>query len=172
MSVPSISINVEMPRDPRLLQRDHATFMRESFGEGARFHHERHIPWHFESFAVQKYGYKKRSRRYQKRKDARGLPPLVWTGATRAVVKSSRQITKTQKGAKLILRLPFKGGTGRVRVMGGQLSDPQKQVLARIAELKVIASDESRAIAEKIASEYTRRANEPGVKYRVRYGRK
>jgi hypothetical protein len=169
--IPIMSTELTLPKDPRLLVRDHATFLREAFGEAARFHHERHIPWHFESFAAAKYGYKKRSRRYQKRKDARGLPDLVWTGATRAVVKGSRQITKTQKGAKLILRLPFKGGTGNFRVMDGHLSDPQKQVMERIAEIKAIASDEARAISEKVREDYTRRANEPGVKYRVRYGK-
>ncbi|HAP39452.1 MAG TPA: hypothetical protein DCQ94_06810 [Nitrospira sp.] len=165
---PILEVKGSLPRDPRLYIRDHGTFLREALKDAARFHHERHIPRHFEPFARAKYGYTSRSERYQKLKKRRGLPDLVWSGRTRAVVTQSRQITGTQKQARLILRLPFKGGTGRLRVRGARLSAQQQNVLRIIAELQAIAADELKAVAGYVRDDYTRRANEPGTRYRIR----
>lgn len=187
-ALPLVVAQMTLPRDPRLYGRDHSTFMRETFGDAARLHHEQHIPRHFMEFAAAKYGYaprrsvvrkgKGRDRAgrltYQEWKDGRGLPPLVLTGATRAMVTGSRTITKTQKGAKLKLSLPF-SKTGRFRIADGVfggLTVHQQEVIARIAEISAIAGDESRGIAGFVKTDYTRRANEPGTKYRVRIGAK
>lgn len=169
---PPLTVTTTYPRDPRLFLRDHQTFTRESLRSTAVEHHERHIPWHFEQFAAAKYGYARRSRKYQARKDRLGLPPLVSPAATSGQLRTAmthfRQITATSTRARLIMRLPFKGGTGRLRVIGGSLSQQQKQVLTRIAEMEAITPDEHQYLAEFTGREYTRLANMPGVPYRTR----
>lgn len=169
---PPLTVTTTYPRDPRLFDRDHKTFTRESLRAMAVEHHQRHMPWHFEQFAAQKYGYARRSRKYQARKDRMGLPPLVSPAATsgqlRTAITQFRQITATSNRARLIMRLPFKGGTGRLKVTGGALSNQQKQVLTRIAELEVIAPDEQQHLNEFMIDHYTRLANQPGVPYRTR----
>jgi hypothetical protein len=96
---------------------------------------------------------------------------MVKTGATRAMVTGARTVTATQKGAKLQLSLPF-SKTGRIKAKSnGGTTGNQRAVLARIAEIQAVAQDESRAIGEFVRADYTRRANEPGVRRRVRIGR-
>lgn len=68
---PKITTTVTLPRDPRLLVRDHNTILRETLREAAFEHHRRHIPWHFESFAPAKYGYARRGKKYQAKRTAR-----------------------------------------------------------------------------------------------------
>lgn len=178
-SLPLLVATMSLPRDPRLYTRDHATNLREAFGDAARFHHEQHIPRHFMDFAAAKYGYKPRTSKYLrwKARTFPGRPALVLTGRTQAVVTGSRQITKTQKGSRLRLRFPspaegggFGSATGRLRLQGDRLSVHQKEVLARIAEIQVIAPDESRRLAECVRDDYTRRANLPGTRYRKTFG--
>lgn len=169
---PPLTVTTTYPRDPRLFARDHNTFTRESLRAAVTEHHDVHIPRHFETFAAAKYGYARRSSRYQARKDKLGLPPLVSPTATSGQLRTAmthfRQVTATSNRARLIMRLPFRGGTGRLRVIGGSLSDQQKQVLTRIAEMETIASDEQQHLNELIGAEYTRMANMPGTKFRTR----
>ncbi len=158
------------PRDPRLYLRDHATFMRESFRETMREHHERHIPWHFLPFASAKYGYLKRSPMYVARKVRMGLGNVdnVFTGRTRDAVTTSRTITATQSRGRLVMRLPFEGGTGRFKNYGNGLTSQQKQVIARIEEIRAIASDEVQHLAEFFRNQYVKRVNLPGTPFRSR----
>jgi len=187
-TLPLLVTQMSLPRDPRLYGRDHATNLRETFGDAARFHHEQHIPRHFMDFAPAKYGYAPRTSvisrvaanglragkvPYQLWKDSQGLPPLVLTGATRAMVTGSRVITKTQKGARLQLATPL-SKTGRFRLKDanfGRLTVHQREVIARIQEIQVIAQDERRSIAGFIQTDYARRANEPGTRYRRTFGK-
>lgn len=194
MSGPRITANLHFTRDPRLYGRDHNTFVRESFRDAAVFHHRQHIPRHFQPIASVKYGYARRRSRvwvgifeaigkfpwrngdrrtgsYQEFKDRVGLPPLVFTGASRALATSQRQVTATAtKGARLILRLALRGASGRFRFQKGQrhLTQQQKEIVARIAEVETIAPDEQRTINRTIQTTYTARANAPGVAYRKR----
>lgn len=172
---PLMIVNANLPRDPQVYVRDHATALRETLGESAKEHHDRHIPWHFEPFAPSKYGYIKRGAKYQKLKDRMGLPPLVGpnpktSGNLKTEVESRYDITKTQTKATLKMRLPFKGGTGRLRLRPGQteLTSPQEQILHRIAELSAIAKDETKHLAAFIAHRYVERVNQPGVKRKIR----
>jgi len=168
---PKLQVTADFPRDPRLFARDHATAIRDALRETAEEHHRRHIPWHFKSFAVAKYGYTPRSSRYKKLKAAIGITePLVFTGATRAQVTTQKTITATQKGATLIMRLPLKGGTGSFRLKAGQtsLTRSQKTIVRIIEEIKAITSDERRYLADFIREKYTAKANAPGTKYRTR----
>jgi len=185
MASPEISVTVDYPRDPALYQRDHARFLRESNRQAAVFHHRRHIPRHFEHFAAAKYGYKprrsyvgrnKRRVGYQAIKDRLGLPPLVSPrvtgGQTQRQITTQRQVTATQKRARLIMRLPFRGGTGRFRLQPGQrqLSVNQQVVMQIIAEIEAIAPDEQRTLNEFIHTYYATQANQPGVRKRKRFG--
>jgi hypothetical protein len=170
---PLMQVNSTFPRDPRLYVRDHQTFLRETLRDAAAEHHTRHIPWHFEKFAAAKYGYQRRSSKYQARKDKLGLPPLVspnpqTTGQLKTAMTQFREITATSTRSRLIMRLPFQGGTGRLKVIGGKLSTSQQNVLARIAEMEAIADDERAHLAEFVGVDYARRANLPGVPYRTR----
>jgi hypothetical protein len=188
MVAPQLVVSGTLPRDPALYARDHARFLRDTLRDTAVMHHREHIPRHFMHFAAAKYGYrprlsvvrrgKGRSRSgrltYQQLKDQLGLPPLVSPrvdgGKTRIAVTSTRQVTATQHRARLILRLPFRGGTGRFRMLPGQrqLTEQQQQVLERIAEIETISPDEQRTINAFIAREYAARANAPGVRTRLR----
>jgi hypothetical protein len=168
---PRIEAQGDFPRDPRLFVRDHARFLRESLREAMAEHHERHIPRHFQPFAIAKYGYKPRSNGYERRKRRLGKHnPLEFTGRTKTQVTTSRQITATQHRATLIMRLPLSGGTGRFRLAKGQtqLSSSQRTILQIIEELRAIAPDEVTHLRDFVAARYAARANEPGVRYRVR----
>lgn len=174
---PLMLVNMTLPRDPDLYVRDHERNLRLSLADAAIEHHDRHIPWHFEAFAPQKYGYKKRGSKYQRIKDRMGLPPLVspnpkTSGSLKAEVAYHYQITSTQTRARLIMRLPFQGGTGRLRLRAGQvqLTSPQEQIVNRIAELSVIADDESAYLADFVGDRYAMRAKLPGTRRRVRAG--
>lgn len=166
---PPVTITATLPRDPRLLVRDHNRNMNDTLRDAAAFHHEQHIPRHFEPFARAKYRYARRTPGYLaiKRRLGRNTD-LVFTGATKLAVTSTRQITATSKRSRLIMRLPFAGGTGKFRIFGNSLSSAQKNILRIRAEIEVIADDEQRTINRRIGQEYTRRANLPGTKYRVR----
>lgn len=168
---PKLQVTATFPRDPRLLVRDHATFLRDTLRDAAAEHHRRHIPWHFKSFAPAKYGYKPRSTRYRRLKAALGITdPLVFTGRTREQVTTQRTITATQRRASLIMRLPLLGGTGRFRLRKGQtdLTRSQKTIAGMIEEIRAITPDERNYLADFIREKYTARANAPGVKYRER----
>ena len=167
---PQLKYSGSLPRDPRLYLRDHATFMRESIRETMREHHERHIPRHFEAFAAAKYGYIKRSSKYIAIKKRMGLGNVdnVFTGRTRDQVTTSRQITATQTRGRLIMRLPFEGGTGRFKNYGNGLTDQQRQVIARIEEIRAIAPDEEKYLANFLRDQYVGRVNQPGTRFRVR----
>lgn len=173
MSPPTLTVTTTFPRDPRLFVRDHGRFLRETLHDAMVVHHRRHIPWHFEPFAAAKYGYVKRRARYQARKDRLGLPPLVspnpaTSGQLRTAMTQFRQITATQTRARLLMRLPFTGGTGRMRKLGNKLTSSQQNVMARIAEMEVIAADEQEFLNQFIGANYAHLANQPGTPYRVR----
>lgn len=173
---PKLTVTTTLPRDPRLLGRDHARMLNDTLREAAAEHHKRHVPRHFQAFAPAKYGYARRGSKYQKIKDRLGLPPLVSPYSlkqgrlpTHVAVMQQFNITATQKRATLKMRLPFRGGTGRLRVESNGLSDHQKALLRTIAEIEAIAPDEQRYLNEFVHKKYAERANAPGTKHRVRH---
>jgi hypothetical protein len=191
----SFNAALVVTRDPELYARDHTTFLRDAYRYGAQFHHDRHIPRHFLPFARAKYGYPARKSRanagvfeaaglnpwspgeprnqpYQGFKDKLGLPDLVLSGALQARVTSQYKITATAtRGARLQMQMPdYAGGaTGRLRVKKGQteITDQQRNILQRQAEMETISPDEHQRLAEEIGADYTRQANEPGVQKRI-----
>jgi hypothetical protein len=70
----------------------------------------------FSRIGAQEYNYAQRGRTYQNKKNLRGLPPLVWSGTTRAAILSCRDVQATSKGMRLTLRgLPFYVNTPNMR---------------------------------------------------------
>jgi hypothetical protein len=181
-------------RDPRLLTRDHNTFVRNAYHNAAEYHHRQHIPRHFTADAAHKYGYaprrsmanagvfeavglepwhapEPRNQPYQAFKDRLGLPPNVLSGALRDQVTTQHRITATStRGARLEMPAPdYAGGvTGRLRIGPGQTSPSvqQENLLARQAEIETISPDEHTALQAVIETDYTKAANAPGVHYR------
>lgn len=170
ITTPSMQVAGNFPRDVRLYARDHATFLRDSLRETAREHHRRHIPWHFQNFAAAKYGFKPRTSKYRKWKARLGLPDLdlVFSGNTRRVVTTERQITATQKKATLIMRLPIEGGTGRFRKKEASLTSAQVRILQLIEEVRAIATDEIQYLGDYLGKQYTDRVNAPGTRFKQR----
>ncbi|MES2793214.1 MAG: hypothetical protein V4719_26630 [Planctomycetota bacterium] len=187
LSLPKTDIEITFPRDPSLLQSDHRNFLRESNYFMAEYHFHKHMPRHFEPFAGAKYGYLKRSDKYNKRKLRIVGHKIdnVFSGASRREITTKRQIVATPKGAKLKMRLPVEGVTGRLmdedaarriaRAKGKTFNGfTQRQVSARInilkraAEMEVVAKDETNTLIRVRADEYTRLANQPGIQKRVR----
>jgi hypothetical protein len=87
-------------------------------------------------------------------------------------VTSQYKITATAtRGARLQMQMPdYAGGaTGRLRVKKGQteITDQQRNILQRQAEMETISPDEHQRLAEEIGADYTRQANEPGVQKRI-----
>lgn len=186
-SIPITSVTITFPRDPTLFVADHNRFLRKANHHAAEYHHQHHIPRHFEKYAGAKYGYESRSKGYLKAKQRKVGHTVdnVYSGATRAEVTKNRTITETPKGAKLKMIIPIKGGAGRIldaaalkRLQKAGLRssatltqnqiDGQKKILARIAELEVIDPGEANAISREILNFYTVQANQPGVPKRVR----
>ena len=93
-------------------------------------------------------------------KDKLGLPPLVSPlergGATRASVLTERTITATQKGGRLKVKIPIKGGSGRFRLLKGEtkLTQRQQEVRRRIDEITAVHPDELRKDEEKLHEFY------------------
>jgi hypothetical protein len=70
------------------------------------FHKRHHLAKHFTAAGAAEYGYARRAAGYtaEKRRRFGHELPLVYTGALRAEVLSSREIRATAKGVKVILR--------------------------------------------------------------------
>lgn len=57
---------------------------KQAFSEAAKLWHQNMLPKHFKAGAAIRYGYKPRTKRYQKRKRYKGSPPaLVYSGRSR-----------------------------------------------------------------------------------------
>jgi hypothetical protein len=152
--------------------RKHNELVRKAVRAVCEQHVKVTLPGHFTQGAAQKYGHKKRQRKYilaKVRKYGTGTD-LVKTGATRSAVPSGARITLSGSASegtvagKIKSRLPFGGGTGREldeaarRRMG--LGAPSRARTAgvtpadMVAELKKITPQEMRAISAGIRKGY------------------
>lgn len=136
------TVSTNIPADP---DRKTRTAVREAAAAGAKLHHVRHMPWHFESFAPQKYGYKNRSKDYLDLKRKLGLSanPLDFSGTTKREILGSYQITVTgTRGAQLRMKCSLLGATtGRVldisaieRLLKSESKQHDRSRLARLLE--------------------------------------
>lgn len=173
-----LAITVITP-DPRIFVREHNRAVREANVEAARYHHEQHMPDHFKMVGYTKYGIAKRSAGYNKRKQRKynHVLPLVYTGRTRQVVLSQRQIRATPKAARLIMRAPLQGGTGRIRWRAGMSKkqvNSAVEMLKRVSELEAVSADEVATLATMRGRYYVDSVNKgiaAGGRVRKRAGR-
>lgn len=146
----TVGISGSLPANPSRKQRK---WIREAVTAAADYHHRHHIPKHFQTQAATKYGYKRRSRRWQdtKKKLGRSAMPMIFTGTTKQEITSHREIRATStRGARLIMRASLRGLTsGRYRIKVGQfrLSEQQEQIEARRQEIVALTADEITTLA-------------------------
>lgn len=136
---------------PAGMTRRMRTIIREAAIAGADWHWRHHMPKHFQHGNASRYGYRRRSKRWQQRKQrlGRGTTPLVFTGNTMRSVLGGRRIAATgTRGARLIMQAALPGFTGRFRMKAGQrfLTSEQERQLARVTELQAMTQDELDAI--------------------------
>lgn len=137
------TISTNIPSDP---DRKTRSSVRAAVTEAAKTHHQRHMPWHFEEFAPQKYGYRPRSTRYLDLKHKLGLPlnnSLVFSGQTRNEILTSATITATgTRGAQLKMKCSILGmTTGRTldiaaieRILKAESNRHDRSRLSRLLE--------------------------------------
>lgn len=138
--------------DPRLFIREHNRALRTANEKAADYHHKHHMPDHFKMVGYSNYKIDERSAKYKKRKYRiyHHALPNVFTGATRREVLANRQIRATPKGARLTMKVPLVGGTGRFRVRPGMKLKAVKgqiEMMRRVAELEAISAFEIASLA-------------------------
>lgn len=83
--------------------RGHNEAMREVNREVLERQRDRNLHKHFQGGATERYGYRKRTAAYirRKRKKYGHSIPLVWTGGTRDSIRQNVKITATKNGGRL-----------------------------------------------------------------------
>lgn len=171
-TAPGTRFRFSITPDPRELPRRHRRALNNAHREAAEYHHQKHIPLHFQPDAYQRYGYQRRGRNYIKLKarlfgEGVAQLPNVLTGNSRRLMRTQRQITSTASGSRLILRFAFSGGTGRLmdakaRLRVGKKALTQrginasKNVITRIAELETVTAGELNTLARITEESYHR----------------
>jgi len=116
--------------------------------------HRGRLPGHFEVIAVNKYGYKPRSKRYQirKAKEYGTTKPLVRTGALRAAILQNAKIIATANKAEL-------------RSKGSKTSQLMSQFRK---ELESFTPDEEKQNAESFRDKFIVLASDPSLRRKRR----
>ena len=122
-----ISVVIDIPTRPGdIAGRFHNLYVKQALFEALRLHHKKNIPLHFAPGAPSKYGYAKRSFKYNREKQRKyggNAVDLVKTGASREHMTHNMELhssgaaegSKKPVSATLRLRFPFKGGAGRYK---------------------------------------------------------
>lgn len=154
-----VSVSGGLPENPSRKQR---VWIRAAMVKSAEYHHVHHIPKHFQGGAATKYGYRRRSPRWQglKKSLTGATLPLIFTGTTKDEITGQREIRATStRGATLIMRASLKGlSSGRFRMKKGQfaLSDQQKLIRGLVEEIRAVTADEMNRLAAVQEAEYQR----------------
>jgi len=138
--------------DPRLFIREHNRALRSANEYAADYHHKKHMPDHFKMVGYSNYKLDRRTAKYAKRKHRiyNHALPNVFTGNTRREMLQNRQIRSTPKGARLTMKVPLTGGTGRFRIRPGmklRAVAGQVEMMRRVAELEAISQTEINTLA-------------------------
>lgn len=91
---------------PRGMAKQFRGFVKEEMFRLVEQWHEGTLPKHFQPKASRTYGYKKRGKYYQRRKERKHLGPLVFTGRSRRMLKRSIKITGSSKRASGTMQAP------------------------------------------------------------------
>lgn len=150
--------------------RKHNKWVRDTLKEALEEHHKKRIPDHFKQSARHRYKYAPRDPKYLKSK-ARywgSRRDLVKTGDTEREMKRNKRIvisgsasgiSQGKKGiaGRLILRFPFKGGTGRFKKPHTRQA---VNILQMKDEIERILPSEEHEINRGIAAGYMKRVEE------------
>lgn len=149
--IPETILQFDVPsRAEDLARREHNRFAKESLGQTLVWHWRKHQRLHFQASNRSRYNHAPRSRKYEKRKRRRRgrVIDFVFSGRSREVltrqyrgprVGGSAEGGKRKLAGSLLLRFPFKGGSGRSR---GSNADVLKRM---VLEMGRWADDEARA---------------------------
>lgn len=175
MTAPKVETSLRFSPDPSDLDRNHRKYMNTAHREAADLHHRKFMKRHFDYSAYRLYGYQSRGKKYNERKKRLfgHTLPNVFTGKSRREITTQRQITATPSGARLIMRLPIQGGSGRVldekalkRLGRGALTKHQihgqQLILTRVAEMETVSEDEVQAFAKNVERSYGLQADAAG----------
>lgn len=129
-------------------KRDLQACGRESIRECGLMWHARYKGFHFQRFAFAKYGYKRRTKAYERRKqkehpEAQGRP-LVFTGDSERSAMAQNAVVATAKS--------WEQYTAEVRINAPTLNYRQLH-----AELTRVTAGEQRSLAEHFRSQFERR---------------
>lgn len=156
--IPQFAFLMEWPED--ISDRRHNQITKIAFRKILERHHEEHIPRHFQRDNRRRYNHlprKEKYVRYKQRRWGQGGMDLVKRGRTRQWMTSAykmkiggtavaRDITAT-----LILKFPFKGGSGRFRKAQSRGAVTIQQM---IKEMQRFGDDEPRKLSEWFRDAY------------------
>lgn len=115
--------------------------------------HKKYLPRHFKPGAASKYKYRRRSKKYQASKQARGqAQPLVLSGDLREQVLRQIKVSATGTGASGRLRGP------RYLIPSNRRRSQRNPDMA--AELLAATGDEVRSLSKSFETRVTRTLNE------------
>ena len=136
----NIKTTITYTRSPELLVREFRKVVKATLKDTGTLWHKKFLPWHFKEFAGAKYGYRKRSSSYAKKKlRLRGhRNPLVWSGRMQRELMRRRQLTGTAKAV-------------RVRMTG----PPYLKYHNKPRELTAITEKEAQALAQALHDQTT-----------------
>lgn len=156
--IPRMTFEMVMSHDPRQLPRASRTAIRRANQDAGEYEDERYIPKHFEWGADKRYGYRPRKsrfgkQRYQDFKQQQGLPPLVFTGATKDMVTRTGKVTSRPEHWRLKASIPISGST-RVGRKDVYVTKARKNLEKTVAEIEVVAEFEQRHLARLTGQKY------------------
>lgn len=172
MGIPVARYTIDMPEIMLESERVHNRLVKEIVKEEAFKHWRGRIPQHFRQGTQKKYNFAPRlsfvgrlpynawkARKFRSRTD------LVKTGATKREMESNAQIVVSgsasggKKGisARITLRFPFGGGSGRFRK-----ETRQSQLIKQLAsEISRVTMSEAKEISLGIGDQYVKKLNSP-----------
>lgn len=146
--------------------------IQEATRDAATEHAKRHLPWHFEPFAVPKYGYDERSWKYKKLRrkmvqagllsaDDEKRPLVLKKELINSVLKNWRVTATGTEGSTLILKAPLTSGrTLDVAAIKRMLNDTKRseqdaprlrRLLAKLIRSKGELSKNQKAAIRRVA---------------------
>ncbi len=87
-----LRVGIQFDPDPGKYSRIVRRARVDAHREGGLHWTREHLPRHFREGAAGRYGYRRRSRRYQRAKRKRGLPPLVLSGTLEAMATGAPNV--------------------------------------------------------------------------------
>ncbi len=165
-----ISFELLFTHDPKELPRASRSAIKTANQKAGEYEDEQYIPKHFQPGADKRYGYKPRRSRwggmsYEQFKRQQGLPPLVFTGATRDMVETTGKVTSQATFWRLRARVPIAGST-RLNRKNLVLTAARKNVERIVAEVEVIAEFEKKHLANVTRDEYVAAIDRQAAKRR------